>query len=70
VTTAEAALVGASDGELTAAQLVAALSDLLGEPVDTLRLQLAVAVRSLVADGFLLPPTRPRSPADPPLVVD
>jgi hypothetical protein len=55
VDTAEAALVGASDGELTGGQIVAALATLLQRPVEELRDGLTVAVRELVEDGFLVP---------------
>ncbi len=55
VDTVEAALVGASDGDLTADQILAALADLLDQPLETLRAERAVAVRSLVAEGFLTP---------------
>ncbi len=49
VDTAEAALVGACDGELTVAQILAALAQILGaHGVST------GVVRDLVADGFLV----------------
>jgi methylase of polypeptide subunit release factors len=48
--TVEAALVGASDGDLTAAQLLAAIASVLGsEPREA-----TTALRELVADGFLV----------------
>ncbi len=56
VDTVEAALVGASDGDLSADQIMHALSDLLDEPVESLRAGRAEALRDLVADGFLVPP--------------
>jgi hypothetical protein len=55
VDTVEAALVGASDGELTGDQILGALAELLDEPLETLRSERGPAVRELVADGFLLP---------------
>ena len=54
VDTVEAALVGASDGDLTAAQILAALADLLGEPLETLLAGRVESIRELVADGFLV----------------
>lgn len=54
--TALAAFVGASDGELTGAQIVAALAALLEAPADALAAELAPQVRGLVVDGLLLPP--------------
>lgn len=53
VDTVEAAFVGASDGELTAAQIVAALAELTEQPAETLAAQVVTAVRELVRDGFL-----------------
>ncbi len=53
VDTAEAALVGASDGELTAAQIVDAVAVLLVQDAATLRAELLGALRELVAEGFL-----------------
>jgi hypothetical protein len=57
VDTVEAALVGASDGELTAGQILAAVDELLGssEPdnQDVTRGRVT-ALRELVADGFLV----------------
>ena len=53
VDTVDAALVGASDGDLTVAQVLGALADLLDEPVDTLVAGRLATVRELVADGFL-----------------
>jgi Methyltransferase small domain len=55
VDTVEAALVGASDGELTGGQLLDALATLLDRPADELRDEHASTVRSLVEDGFLVP---------------
>ncbi|MGN6523701.1 MAG: DUF7782 domain-containing protein, partial [Actinomycetes bacterium] len=49
-----AGLVGACDGELTVGQIVAALAQLLDEPVGALTGRLLPAVRGLVADGLLL----------------
>jgi hypothetical protein len=53
VDTAEAALVGASDGDLTAAQIVDAVALLLSEDAGTLRNELVEPLRELVAEGFL-----------------
>jgi hypothetical protein len=55
VDTVEAALVGASDGDLTAGQILAAVADLLGGPLDAAG-RIPV-LRELVADGFLVPPS-------------
>lgn len=51
--TALAAVVGACDGELPAATLVAAVADLLGADVDALTAELLPQLRTLVADGYL-----------------
>lgn len=51
--TALAGFVGASDGELTGAQIAAALAALLEVPVEQMRSGLALAVRELVMDGLL-----------------
>ncbi|MGH1549117.1 DUF7059 domain-containing protein [Leifsonia poae] len=48
-----AALVGASDGELSVAAIVAALAHLLEVDEDALRADLLPAVRALLVDGFL-----------------
>ncbi|MFT4214060.1 MAG: SAM-dependent methyltransferase, partial [Microbacterium sp.] len=48
-----AALVGASDGDLTVAQLAAAIADLLEVDADALRAELLPRVRELVFAGFL-----------------
>jgi len=50
-----AALVGASDGELTVGQLVGAIAALFEVPADDLAGDLLPAVRGLVRDGFLAP---------------
>lgn len=50
-----AALVGASDGELTVGQLVGAIAALFEVPADDLAGELLPAVRGLVRDGFLTP---------------
>ena len=55
--TALAGLVGACDGELTVGRLIAALAELLGVPADGLASELLPAVRRLVADGLLVPPS-------------
>ncbi len=54
--TVEAGLVGVSDGELTVAQILDALAQLLGEGPATLRTTRLDAVRELVRDGFLTHP--------------
>ncbi|SME91378.1 Methyltransferase small domain-containing protein [Cellulosimicrobium cellulans J1] len=50
-----AALVGASDGELTVGQLVGAIAALFEVPADDLAGELLPVVRGLVRDGFLTP---------------
>jgi hypothetical protein len=55
VDTVEAGLVSASEGDLTAGQILDALSSLLDRPADELRRTYANSVRELAADGFLLP---------------
>ncbi|MFD4990550.1 methyltransferase [Cellulosimicrobium cellulans] len=50
-----AALVGASDGELTVGQLVGAIAALFEVPAADLAGELLPAVRGLVRDGFLAP---------------
>jgi hypothetical protein len=52
--TALAGFVGACDGQLTAGQLIGALSDLLDRPVADVAAALLPAVRDLLADGLLL----------------
>jgi hypothetical protein len=51
----EAGLVGASDGDLTVRQLLAALASLLDLDPAVLCGERVAAVRELVADGYLLP---------------
>ncbi|MFF1572947.1 methyltransferase [Leifsonia sp. NPDC058292] len=53
--TALNALVGASDGELTAGSIVAALAQLLEVDEGALGAELIPVVRALVVDGFLVP---------------
>jgi methylase of polypeptide subunit release factors len=53
--TVEAGLVGASDGDLTVRQLLAALASLLDLDPTVLCRERVAAVRELVADGYLLP---------------
>jgi len=55
VDTVEAALAGASDGDLTVGQLLAAVATLLGRDRDELAAAYLPAVRSLVDEGFLQP---------------
>ncbi|SDB95646.1 Methyltransferase small domain-containing protein [Sanguibacter gelidistatuariae] len=50
-----AALVGASDGELSVGQLTAAIASLFEVPAGELAGELLPAVRGLVRDGFLTP---------------
>ncbi len=51
--TAEAALVGACDGELSLGQILDALADLLDQDAGELRSSYVPVVRELVAEGFL-----------------
>ncbi|MDR7085743.1 methylase of polypeptide subunit release factors [Aeromicrobium panaciterrae] len=55
VDTVEAGLVSASDGDLTAGQILDALAMLLERDAGELRSTYALSVRQLVEDGFLLP---------------
>ena len=55
VDTVEAALVGASDGDLATDQIIGALSQILDEPEESLRAGRVAALRELVAEGFLVP---------------
>ena len=55
VDTVEAGLVSASEGDLTAGQILDALASLLDRPADELRRTYAASVRELAADGFLIP---------------
>ena len=56
VDTLVAAVVGASDGELSLHQILAALAQLLERPVEELVAAALPEVRSLVDDGYLLFP--------------
>ncbi|OUZ09237.1 transferase [Aeromicrobium sp. PE09-221] len=53
--TIETGLLSASDGELTAGQILDALATLLGQDRAELRATYAPVVRELIADGFLHP---------------
>jgi SAM-dependent methyltransferase len=53
--TALIAFVGASDGELTAGSIIAAIAQLLEVDEDALGAELIPVVRALVVDGFLSP---------------
>ena len=53
VDTVEAALVGASDGELTVLQILDALAELLEQDVAEVRSGYLPVVRDLVTEGFL-----------------
>jgi hypothetical protein len=53
VDTAEAALVGASDGELSAGQIIDAVAVLMSANAGTLRGELVRRLRELVVEGFL-----------------
>lgn len=53
--TIETGLLSASDGELTAGQILDALATLLGQDRADLRASYAPVVRELIADGFLYP---------------
>jgi hypothetical protein len=55
VDTVEAGLMSASEGDLTAGQILDALASLLDRPADELRRTYADSVRGLAADGFLIP---------------
>lgn len=55
VDTVEAGLMSASEGDLTAGQILDALASLLDRPADELRRTYAGSVRGLAADGFLIP---------------
>ena len=50
-----AGFVGACDGDLTAAQIAAALADLFEVPLAELWADLEPRLRALVIDGFLVP---------------
>lgn len=54
VDTIEAGLLGASDGDLTAGQILDALADLLDRDPTELRETYTPAIREFVADGFLV----------------
>jgi hypothetical protein len=53
--TALAAFVGACDGDLSVAAIVAALAELLDADERPLRAELDPRIRELVATGFLAP---------------
>ncbi len=55
VDTVEAGLVSASDGDLTAGQILDALAILLERDAGELRATYAASVRDLIGDGFLCP---------------
>jgi methylase of polypeptide subunit release factors len=55
VSTDEAALVGACDGDLSLGRIIAAIADLQGAAPAALVASLLPRVRQLVADGFLAP---------------
>jgi methylase of polypeptide subunit release factors len=57
--TAEAGLVGACDGSLSAGVLIGALATVLGVAEDALRSRLVPVIRELVADDFLTPAPPP-----------
>jgi hypothetical protein len=54
--TAQAALIGACDGELPVGAIIDAIAQLLGADADALRAELLPRVRALLDDGFLEPP--------------
>ncbi len=58
VSTDEAALVGACDGDLSVGQLISAIAALQGSAAPDLVASLLPRVRDLVADGFLTPGDR------------
>ena len=51
--TTAAGLVGASDGELSARQILSAIAVLTDQPVAELTAEVLPLLRELVADGFL-----------------
>jgi hypothetical protein len=53
LTTAEAGMVGACDGDLSVGQIASALADLLGVDATGLRAELAASARTLAMEGFL-----------------
>ena len=55
--TAQAALVGACDGDLSVGAIVGAIAQLLDADETALTAELLPRVRALLDDGFLLPPT-------------
>lgn len=60
--TLTAALVGASDGDLTLHQVLSALGQLLEQPVPDLVAAALPEVRSLVSEGYLHPPRADNGP--------
>jgi hypothetical protein len=54
--TAQAALIGACDGELPVGAIIDAIAQLLGADATELRAELLPRVRALLDDGFLEPP--------------
>jgi methylase of polypeptide subunit release factors len=54
--TAQAALIGACDGELPVGAIIDAIAQLLGAEAGALRAELLPRVRALLDDGFLEPP--------------
>jgi hypothetical protein len=54
--TAQAALIGACDGELPVGAIIDAIAQLLGADAPDLRAELLPRVRALLDDGFLEPP--------------
>lgn len=57
VDTVTAALAGVCDGTMPAAPLLAAIADLTGEPPEALHARAPEVLRSLIAEGFFLPPS-------------
>ncbi|MGY4857788.1 DUF7059 domain-containing protein [Cryobacterium sp. AP23] len=55
--TAQAALIGACDGELPVGAIIDAIAQLLDADAGALRAELLPRVRALLDDGFLQPPT-------------
>jgi hypothetical protein len=55
--TAQAALIGACDGDLPVGAIIDAIAQLLEADAATLRAELLPRVRALLDDGFLTPPS-------------
>lgn len=58
VDTVTAALAGVCDGTMPVDPLLAAIAELTGEPAADLRVRAPEVLRSLIAEGFFVPPSR------------